>query len=102
MRMMIERQFSDLPKSARDLITIPDVVYEAIPSPACPSGTRGRTAVFEFLKMDKELEHVVLTEHTEQAVYEAARAKGMLTMKDDAIKKAFAGIIPFDEINNII
>lgn len=102
MRAMIEKQFSDLPKSARDLIQIPEVVYDAVPSPTCPSGTKGRTAVFEFLKMDRELEHVVLTDHTEQAVYEAARAKGMLTMKDDALMKAFAGIIPFDEVNNIM
>jgi type IV pilus assembly protein PilB len=102
MRMMIEKQFSDLPKSARDLITIPDTVYEAIPSPACPSGTKGRTAVFEFLKMDRDLEHIILTNPVEQAIYDAARAKGMLMMKDDALLKAFAGIIPFDEVNNII
>lgn len=102
MRLMIEKQLSDLPKEARDLIAIPDHVYEAVPSPTCPSGTKGRTAVFEFLKMDRDLEHIVLTNPVEQAVYEAARAKGMLTMKDDAIKKAFEGIIPFEEINNIV
>ena len=56
----------------------------------------------EFLKMDRDLEHVVLTNPVEQAVYEAARAKGMLTMKDDALKKAFEGVIPFEEINNIV
>ncbi len=102
MRMMIDKQFSDLPQSVRDTIKIPDSVYEAVPSPSCPSGTKGRTAVFEFLKMDKELEHIILTNPVEQAVYEAARKKGMLTMKDDAIVKAFSGIIPFEEINNIV
>jgi len=102
MRMMINKQFSDLPKETRDTIKIPDAVYEAIPSSACPSGTKGRTAVFEFLKMDRDLEHIILTNPVEQAVYEAARAKGMLTMKDDALLKAFAGIIPFEEINNIV
>ncbi len=101
-RLMINRQFADLPQSARDAIVIPENVYTAVPSPACPSGTKGRTAVFEFLKMDRELEHVILTNPTEQAVYEMARKKGMLTMKDDALKKAFAGIIPFDEVSNIV
>jgi type II secretory ATPase GspE/PulE/Tfp pilus assembly ATPase PilB-like protein len=52
--------------------------------------------------MDRDLEHVILTNPVEQAVYEAARAKGMLTMKDDALLKAFNGTIPFDEINNIV
>ena len=102
MQMMIEKQFSDLPPDVRSTLTIPDHVYEAIPSPTCPSGTKGRTPVFEFLKMDKDLEHVVLTNPVEQAVYEMARKKGMLTMKDDAILKAFQGVIPFEEINNIV
>ena len=102
MRMMVDKQFSDLPQSVRDTIHIPESVYEAMPSPLCPSGTKGRTAVFEFLKMDKDLEHIILTNPVEQAVYEAARKKGMLTMKDDAIIKAFSGIIPFEEINNIV
>jgi type IV pilus assembly protein PilB len=102
MRLMIDRQFADLPPEVRGRITIPDHAYEAVPSPTCPSGTKGRTAVFEFLKMDRDLEHVILTNPVEQAVYEAARKKGMLTMKDDALMKAFDGTIPFDEINNIV
>ena len=102
MRAMIEKQFADLPKATRDLIKIPETVYEAQPSPTCPSGTKGRTAVFEFLKMDRDLEHVILTNPVEQAVYEMARAKGMLTMKDDALLKAFQGIVPFEEVNNIV
>jgi type IV pilus assembly protein PilB len=102
MRVMIEKELSDLPKAVRDTIVIPDQVYDAIPSPTCPSGTKGRTAVFEFLQMDRDLEHIILTNPVEQAVYEAARAKGMLTMRDDAVLKAFQGIIPFEEINNIV
>ena len=102
MRMMINKEFSDLPPAVRNSIVVPDNVYEAVPSPTCPSGTKGRTPVFEFLEMDRDLEHIVLTNPVEQAVYEAARAKGMLTMKDDALLKAFQGVIPFDEINNIV
>ena len=102
MSVMINKQFSDLPEELRSEIIIPDEVYEAVPSPTCPSGTKGRTAVFEFLKMDREIEHVILTNPVEQAVYEKARSKGMLTMKDDALIKAFNGTIPFEEINNIV
>ena len=102
MRLMIDKEFSDLPAAVRDSIIIPDHVYEAIPSPTCPSGTKGRTPVFEFLEMDRDLEHIVLTNPVEQAVSEVARAKGMLTMKDDALLKAFQGVIPFEEINNIV
>lgn len=102
LKMMIERQIADLPASIRGTIAIPDHVYEAHASPTCPSGTKGRIGVFEFMKMDKDIEHVILTNPVEQAVYEVARKKGMLTMKDDALLKAFAGVVPFEEVNNIL
>jgi type IV pilus assembly protein PilB len=102
MRLMIEKQFSDLPEAFRKELIIPDHVYEAQASPTCPAGTKGRTGVFEFMQMDRDLERVVLTNPVEQAVYEAARAKGMHTMKDDALLKAFSGMIPFEEVNNIV
>ena len=102
MHMMVEKQFADLPDNIRKSMTIPDHVYEAKPSPTCPSGTKGRTGVYEFLQIDRELEHVILTNPVEQAVSEMARKKGMFTMKDDALDKAFRGVIPFEEVNNII
>jgi type II secretory ATPase GspE/PulE/Tfp pilus assembly ATPase PilB-like protein len=99
---MIDKQFSDLPESVRKTIVIPDKIYEVGSSPACPGGTRGRVGVYEFLRMDRELEHVILTNPVEPAVYDTARKKGMLTMKDDALIKAFQGVIPFEEVNNIV
>jgi type IV pilus assembly protein PilB len=101
-RMMVDKQFSDLPDAIRKKIDIPDHVYDAIPSPSCPGGTKGRVGVYEFLRLDREIEHVILTNPVEPAVYETARKKGMLTMRDDALIKAFQGLIPFEEVNNII
>ena len=51
--------------------------------------------------MSKTLEQVVLKEPGEEKVYAAARADGMLTMREDAIVKALAGEIPFEEINTL-
>ncbi len=101
-RILAERQFADLPPEIRATITIPSYVYNATPSASCPSGTKGRIPVFEFLRLDKDIEHIILTKPEEQMIYDIARRKGMLTMKDDALIKAFQGIIPFEEINNII
>jgi type IV pilus assembly protein PilB len=101
-RIMAEKQFADLPAEIRAQITIPSYVYNATPSASCPTGTKGRIPVFEFLRLDKDIEHVILTKPEEQAIYDIARRKGMITMKDDALIKAFQGVIPFEEINNII
>ena len=49
--------------------------------------------------MNKNLEEVVLSEPVDEKIYAAARAGGMLTMREDAILKALSGEIPFEEIN---
>ncbi len=98
-RVNLDKQFADLPAEYRNKIPKFEHVYQAQPGPDCPNGTRGRLAVFEILRMDKELEHVVLTSPSEEKIYAAARAKGMLTLREDAIIKALQGLIPFEEVN---
>ncbi len=98
---LLTREFADLPEQFRSKIPEFRQFYKAVPTPDCPNGTRGRTAVFEILKMDKDLEHVVLTEPVEEKVYAAARAKGLITMREDGILKALAGEIPFEEVNTL-
>ena len=98
---LLKEQFADLPEAVKAKVPPFTKLYRAHPTPDCPNGTRGRTAVFEFLRMDKDLEHVVLTSPVEEAVYKAARDKGMLTMREDAIIKALAGEIPFEEVNTL-
>jgi type IV pilus assembly protein PilB len=98
-RVLLNKQFADLPEKFRSKIPKFDTVYTAKSTPECPNGTRGRLAVFEILRMDKDLEHVVLTTPVEEKVYAAAREKGMFTMREDAIMKALSGQIPFEEVN---
>jgi type II secretory ATPase GspE/PulE/Tfp pilus assembly ATPase PilB-like protein len=57
--------------------------------------------VMEVFEMDKEVEEVILKNPTEPELYKVARAKGMLSMKEDAIIKAMERVIPFEEINTL-
>lgn len=97
----LDRQFADLPPEYRKTLPPFKEFYHATPTADCPNGTRGRTGVFEILRMDKKLEQVVLKEPMEEKIYATARADGMLTMREDAIVKALAGEIPFEEINTL-
>ena len=97
----LNRQFADLPKTYRDALPPFKEFYHAKETAECPNGTRGRTAVFEILRMDKSLEQVILKEPVEEKIYAVARAGGMLTMREDAIVKALHGEIPFEEINTL-
>ena len=90
-----------MPEEFRKQIPFGKEVYEIEPSPSCLNGISGRTAVMEVFDMDKAVEAVILKNPTEPELYKAARLKGMLTMKEDAIIKAFQRIIPFEEINTL-
>lgn len=101
MRMMIDKDFEDLPEEFRKNIPIPDHVYEATPTPECPSGVKGRLAVFEMLQVDGDIQKIILKNAGETEISNMARKKGMLTMREDALLKAFEGKIPFVEVNKL-
>lgn len=101
LQQMIQQQFADMPEKYRKDIALGDTLYEIQPTEKCPKGTKGRTAVFEVLEVDDEMEHAILTNPTGEELSRLAREQGMLTMKEDAILKAFAKEIPFEEINTL-
>src|SRR3989339_200565 len=96
----IEEQMKDLPAEFKKDLSMKKEMYETVPSGECPSGTRGRIAVFEMFKIDKEMQSVILKDPTNGAIYKSARNKGMLMMREDAMLKALDGIIPFTEVYN--
>ncbi|MDE2399602.1 MAG: type II/IV secretion system protein [Patescibacteria group bacterium] len=75
-------------------------MYDTVPSAECPSGTRGRMAVFEMFTVDKEMQDVILKNPTNDAIYSVARKKGMLMMREDAMLKSLKGLIPYKEVYN--
>ncbi len=98
MRRMLIEEFEPLAPERRP--TIPDKVLEAeIGNKECPSGTRGRIAVFEMFETTPELEQVILNTPTDDKLRAIAQKQGMITMKQDAIIKAFDKIIPFEEVH---
>ncbi|MFA6520558.1 MAG: GspE/PulE family protein [Candidatus Paceibacterota bacterium] len=97
-KTQIEEQMKDLPDQFKPKIS--DKMFDTVPSNECPSGTRGRIAVFEMFKIEKEMQEVILKNPTNRAIYEVARKQGMLMMREDAMLKSIAGLIPFTEVYN--
>ncbi|KKU28452.1 MAG: hypothetical protein UX43_C0028G0002 [Candidatus Giovannonibacteria bacterium GW2011_GWB1_46_20] len=54
-----------------------------------------------MLKIDKEIESVILKNPVEPEIWKIARKNGMTTMREDATLKALDGIIPFEEVNKV-
>jgi type IV pilus assembly protein PilB len=95
---LVDKYLSDIAPEVRAKIQIPKEIYRAKDSPTCPSGTRGRIGVYEMLVMDRDFEKIMMSSPTEDEIYKLARKKGFLSMRDDALQKAFAGLIPFEEV----
>ncbi len=98
-RKGIEKQLESLPEKYR--FKIPGQVYEPKRTATCPTGLRGRLAVFEVLEMSSAIEKIVLDNPVDSKLWAAARREGMLTMQEDAMMKAFDKKIPFSEVSGL-
>lgn len=98
----LEKELANMPESIRRGIKMPKEIYQALPSGACPQGTRGRTAVYEVLSMTRELEDLILKRPTESEILKEARRQGMITMREDGILKVLEGKVGFEELSEVV
>lgn len=61
-------------------------------------GYSGRTGIYELLVVDDEIRHAVTSGGDAGQVKKIAVAKGLLTLRDDGLRKAMAGETSLDEI----
>lgn len=98
-KAIIEKYLGGMSAAARQKIAAPKEVFRPKSTPTCPSGLRGRIGVYEILEIDKDLESLIVEgQPTEEHVSDLARKKGFLSMREDALLKAFAGKISFEEV----
>ena len=100
-KKMIQEQFADLPEEYKKNLNLDRNLYDVKPTKEAPSGMKGRVAILEMFKVDKEIEKIILEDPTEAKIYAAARKKGMITLKETAILQGLEGIVPFSEINEL-
>jgi type IV pilus assembly protein PilB len=65
-------------------------------------GYRGRTAVYEVMRMSDTLREMVLQRQSAAALREQARREGMRTMKESALERALQGVTSAEEILRVI
>ncbi|MCX7730270.1 MAG: ATPase, T2SS/T4P/T4SS family, partial [Candidatus Caldatribacterium sp.] len=77
-------------------------VFRGKGCPECNrTGYRGRTAVSEVLVMDDEMRALVLRNATEREITERACAKGMRTLRENAIRKVLQGVTTLEEMYRV-
>lgn len=66
------------------------------------TGYKGRTGIFEILKMTDEIKELITKKANAEQVRVAATQSGMKTMIEDGIVKVLDGITSFDEVFRVI
>jgi len=97
--MMIKDTFATLPEKYRSLVPTKRTMKVPEPSPGCATGLKGRVAVMEALEITDLIQSLILKGASEEQIYDAARANGFMSMKEDAIIKALDHVIPPEEMN---
>ncbi len=97
-KAFVDKQFADLNPTFLPALNIPTKMYDVKPSSEAPSMTHGRIAVFEMFEIDKEIQEIILKNPVEAEIYKACRAKGMITLREDALIKALNGEVLLQEV----
>ncbi len=88
--------------SPKAKITLPKEIqylYKPVGCEKCHmTGYHGRIGIFEVLTMTKEVMEVINSMGSEQDILRVALENGMITMTQDGILKALAGITTLDEV----
>ncbi|MFC1594825.1 GspE/PulE family protein [Patescibacteria group bacterium] len=98
----IDKEVETLDEQTKKQFAGTKKIYEALASPVCPRGTRGRLGVFEVLKMTPELEEIVLKDLSENVLAKEAKRQGMMTMRQDGIIKVLQGRIGLEALKEVV
>ena len=89
----------------KQMLSISDVAqadwrfHEPVGCPSCGgSGYRGRTGIFEVLRVTPAIEELILARASASEVRNRARAEGMRTLRDSGLAKALAGETSLAEV----
>ncbi len=99
MQAVIARALADLPEEVRTKYPAPYQIYRATGCATCKGkGVLGRDTIFEAFAMTPELEVIINNDPSVQKIADEAKRQGMLTLRQDGIVKALAGMFSIEEV----
>jgi general secretion pathway protein E len=80
-------------------IVLPEKLYRGRGCEKCFNlGTSGRTGIYELLPVDAELCSMIIRRSSTGEIKEYAVARGMRTLREDGLEKAFSGVTTLEEV----
>ncbi|HAZ63641.1 MAG TPA: type II secretion system protein GspE [Armatimonadetes bacterium] len=65
------------------------------------TGYRGRVGLIELLVVDDEIQELILRRASSAAIRESAQARGLVTLREEGWRHAFAGLTSIDEVTRV-
>ncbi|MEN2983450.1 MAG: type II secretion system ATPase GspE [Dictyoglomaceae bacterium] len=77
-------------------------LYKGKGCPNCNNrGYKGRTAIHEVMVIDDDIRELILKKVSKETIREAARRKGMNTLREDGLFKVLEGITTIEEVMRV-
>ncbi len=96
---VIKDSLATLSKELVSSYSFPYKIYHAPGCNKCKNkGVIGRIAIFEVLSMSKSLAEIINTDFNAEKIKKESIAQGMITLRQDGVLKALAGIVSIEEV----
>ncbi|MDA9793268.1 type II secretion system ATPase GspE [Bacteriovoracaceae bacterium] len=97
----IKHELTDYDKEVLEIDSLPEgaEVYDAVGCIKCnDSGFSSRTCVSELLMVNDEIRSLIIQKVDAAQIKKAAKRNGMITLREDALSKIYAGITSIEEV----
>jgi type II secretory ATPase GspE/PulE/Tfp pilus assembly ATPase PilB-like protein len=93
------KELSDIFPEAHNFFGKETTLYKGKGCPSCSgSGYRGRTAIFEMVEVDSEMEKLMLTNPSAQQIWLAEKKRGIQPIFNDGLEKVKDGTTTIEEL----
>lgn len=89
--------YDNLPLKTQNAYTL----FKGADTPETPGGYKGRMGLYEVFQVTEKIQELILKRSTSAEIQNAARAEGMVTMREDGYLKALAGYTTLKEVNRV-
>lgn len=89
--------YDNLPLKGQNAYTL----FKGNDAPDTPGGYKGRMGLYEVFEISEPIQDLILKRSTSAEIQKAARAEGMITMREDGYLKALTGQTTLAEVNRV-
>ena len=76
-------------------------LVRGIDSKEAPGGFGGRAGLYEAIDVDEDIQKLIVARATAGDIMKVAKAKGVITMRQDGMLKALSGITTINEVDRV-